>query len=413
MNKKIKILYLYQYFVTDKGKWNVRCYEFAKRLSKAGYEPIIITSNHDRLDIEVPPKKKVLKTNIEDIDIWIINTKYSQSFGRIKRILSFLMFSLKCIFLSFKIKDFDIIYASSPPLTIAIPAIFISCRRKKPLIFEVRDLWPDVPIKLGILKNKLLIKLSLLLEKFAYKVSKHIIVLSPPVKEKIIEKGIDKSKISIIPNGSDITYFRIPREVGEKWRKKHPEFNGKKLLVYAGSFGYANGLDYVVELAKYTANKEPKLFYLLIGEGSEKKKITEFAKEEGLLNKNLFIMDSLQRNYLPEVLSAADIVSSFVIDNPAMYDNSANKFFDGFAAGKPIAINYLGWQANLLKKTGAGIILDPKDIEKAARELIIFINDEERLKQTGLASSKCADIYFSREKLFEKLRNIINMVKGL
>ncbi len=407
----MNIIYLHQHFACNKGVSGVRSYEFSKRFIQEGHKVELISGYYNYIGLNLDLKKHKKKIiNIDGINLHLLPVFYAQKMSYFRRVLSFAKFSFLSTKEAMSCRNPDIIFASSTPLTISIPAMIASKYHKIPFIFEVRDLWPDIPIKLGIIKNKGIIKLLFFLEKLVYRRAQHIIALSPAMKEKIITKGINPDKISIISNSSDINLFRVPKEVGQNWRNSHPEIGNKSLLVYAGAFGYINGLDYVIKLAEYAKNIYPELLFLLIGDGSEKEKIIKLAQERKVLNYNLFIKDPVPREKLPEILSASTVVSSFVLNYPILFDNSANKLFDGFAAGKPIVINYSGWQANLLEETGAGIVLDPINIEKAAQILVNFISNNEKLEISAKASEKCADNLFNRDKLFKELEIIFLQV---
>lgn len=386
----MKIIYLHQYFCTPENSGGTRSFEFAKNLIKLGHEVTIITSYRNYLK-----DKKWFKTEHSGISINWIPLEYSNHTSFFKRLKVYFLFAWKCYF---KIKEIegDVIFATSTPLTIALPAILYSRKKKIPMIFEVRDLWPDVPIAMKIIKNPILIFISRLLELLAYKYSTSIVTLSPEMKKGIIQKKIDTKKIVTIPNSADLDLFNFNEKLELDFRSKRPWLNKKPLLLYTGTFGRVNDLNYAVRLAKALKDRNSEIRILLIGDGFEKEKIIYNAKKSDVYNKNLFIESPLPKKEMPACLSAASITANFVVDIRQNWANSANKFFDGLAAGKPILLNHGGWMEELVLKYECGLCLYGKKIELAAEELDLAILNKVWLKSRGEASKKLAEKFFDR-----------------
>jgi glycosyltransferase involved in cell wall biosynthesis len=274
------------------------------------------------------------------------------------------------------------------------------------MVFEVRDLWPGVPIAVGALKGPL-IPLARWLERFAYRHSSEIIALSPGMKTGIINMGCLSDRVHIIPNSADLNMFSISEREGDAFRKKYHWLQDRPLVVYTGAMGLINGVDYLVRLAAEVYFHDIEIRFLVVGDGSEGHKILDMARQLNVYERNFFIMPSQPKENMPVILSAADIATSLVIDLPELWDNSANKFFDGLAAGTPLAINYLGWQAELLQETGAGIVLNPKIISVAASELIALLRDKNRLNKAGQAARRLAEESFSRDELAKTFEEVL------
>jgi glycosyltransferase involved in cell wall biosynthesis len=306
--------------------------------------------------------------------------------------------------------DGDIVFATSTPLTIALPGIYAKKRNKIPMIFEVRDLWPEVPISLGAIKNKLLISASRWLEGYAYKSSEHIVALSEGMKAGVVKAGYPENKVSVIPNSSDNDLFSVSEEEGLNFRKGHSWLGDRPLIVYTGTHGKVNGVSYFVRLAKATIKKDPDIRFLTVGDGRERKMVADLAKKYGVLNKNFFMMGSVPKTQIPAILSAADIATSLVINNEALWANSANKFFDGLASGTTFAVNHGGWQAEILEQEKAGFVLHPTNIEQAANNLIAKISDKDWLQKTAKNAKRLAKERFDRDKLARELIKVLKNV---
>jgi glycosyltransferase involved in cell wall biosynthesis len=276
------------------------------------------------------------------------------------------------------------------------------------MVFEVRDLWPELPIAVGALRSPLIKGLARLLEWASYHSSSHIIALSPGMAEGVMRRGIPSNKVTIIPNSCDVDLFDVPSKNGLWVRERLGLKEKQPLIVYAGALGLINGVDYLVDIAAVMLRLAPKVNFLLLGKGAEYNKVKEKAERLGVLNNNLWIWPPMPKIKITEVMAAATMATSLFIPLTAMWNNSANKFFDALAAGKPIAINYRGWQADLLQKNGAGVVLPPKNPEIAAQKLIEFISNEDRLERSSKAALRLAHEKFNRDKLYNRIEYVLD-----
>ena len=173
----------------------------------------------------------------------------------------------------------DLVFASSTPLTIALPAVKIKKKLKINMVFEVRDLWPEIPIALGIIKNPILKFFSKKLEKYAYKNSSKIIGLSEGMCNGIIRAGYDKDLVFNVPNGCDVEFFQN-KEQGTFQLKKNFFREGDSLVLYSGTLGLINGVDYLVDIAEKIWPKNNRVKFLVVGDGKMRKKNHHESKEK-------------------------------------------------------------------------------------------------------------------------------------
>jgi glycosyltransferase involved in cell wall biosynthesis len=402
----MKIIYLHQYFNTPAMPGGTRSYEFSKKLIKMGHKIEMITTYREQCKSE-----KWFKTKNNGINIHWLPLNYSNNMNFFNRLRVFFIFAWKAYFKAKKI-DADIIYASSTPLTIAIPAVFVKIKKNIPMVFEVRDLWPDVPIAMKILKNPFLIYAAKLLELWAYKNSNSIVALSPQMKKGIVAKKIDSKKIAIIPNSSDLEKFCLDKNSALNFRNRRKWLKNRPLLLYAGTFGKVNDLSYAVKLAKSLMMQNSEIRILLIGDGAEKKKLVEEAKRNGVYKKNLFIEKQLPKKDMPACLSAASMIANFVVNIRENWANSANKFFDGLAAGKPIFLNHGGWMQNLVSINKCGLCMHGKKMEIVAKELNIALSDKKWLKFSGNASKNLAKNFFDRNIHAKQIEEVLYLTQN-
>lgn len=401
-SRPLTILYLHQYFNSPSMPGSTRSFEMAKRLAEKGHTVHLITSWREK----TKSKSKWRLEKISGINVHWCTVPYSNYMTFFQRIVAFLSFMVKATARAVSIKA-DVIFATSTPLTIAIPAICASQKMGIPMIFEVRDLWPDLPVAVGELKNPLLILLARILERCAYFFSTKIIVLSQGMKDGVVKTGISPNNVIIIPNSSDNKIFRIPPQEGKKFLANHPYLNSGPLIVYTGTIGYIHNVEYIVDVASKMSKIAPEIRFLIIGDGKYRKRVIEKAKKLGVYERNTWILPPIPKEDIPAVLSAAKAVFSTTIDLQALWHNSANKFFDALAAMKPVIINYSGWQACLIRETKAGIVVPPNNTEEAARKIDEFLRDSKKMEEAAIAAGRIADTYFDRDFLFNRFHKTI------
>ncbi|MBW1673988.1 MAG: glycosyltransferase family 4 protein [Deltaproteobacteria bacterium] len=400
----MKIVYLHQYFNTPQMFGSTRSYEMARRLVRAGHEVHIVTSYRDQSNrIE----EKLFHTVESGINVHWIKNRYSNKMSFEERVRSFLRFALYSALEASGLEG-DVVLATSTPLTIALPGVYTSRRNKIPMVFEVRDLWPASPIAIGALKNPFLIIAAKWLERFAYKNASRIVTLAPGMKEAVLATGYSEHCVKVIPNGADLEQFDVPPEIGHKLRKSLGWLQQRPLVVYAGTIGEVNGVDYLAHLAAATKEIDANVRFAILGDGKDETRVKRIAKKVGVLNENFFMVGRVSKNQVPMWLSASNMAISLIIDKKELWINAVtNKFFDALAAGRPIANNHGGWQTEIAIKAGAGLAIDSHDFKAAAEELICALRDSSWIARASAAAKKLAQEHFSRDHLASMLEEVL------
>ncbi|MEH0158140.1 glycosyltransferase family 4 protein [Limibacter armeniacum] len=401
----MRLLYIHQYFTFPTSGGGTRSYDLSTKFLENGIQPIIITSNGQIEGIKFNGKKWAIIER-DGLILHILNSPVDNTSSFITRIIKFIEFTLLASFRVLKING-DFVLATSTPLTVGIPALIKKWLGNTPFIFEVRDVWPEVPIAMGVIKNKYAIYLLEKLEKIIYKNASHVVTLSEDMTKSVKSKGIDNNKITTIPNISEIN--RFSNTTHDPCVLDKPEFKNKKIVLYAGTVGIVNGLDYLVYLASKFRNNLDVVF-VVIGKGNRLQQVIDLAKENNVYEKNLYFLPPVSKNDLPNIYSRIDIASSFVCDIPALWSNSANKFFDTLAAKKPILINHLGWQADEINKEKIGLVLPNKieQINESYDLLYQYLSDKNTLNQSGENAFHIAKNKYSLEIAVDKYLNILN-----
>ncbi|MBP3942185.1 glycosyltransferase family 4 protein [Sphingobacteriaceae bacterium WQ 2009] len=404
----MKIVYLHQYFKQPNENGGTRSYDLSKSFVNNGFEVEVITTTSNNFGFN---GKNWRIEDLDGIKIHYLYLPYDNSFSYLKRIFVFISFLFFSTIKLLSIKT-DLVLATSTPLTIGIPALIKKIIHRSPFIFEVRDVWPEAVVAIGAVKNKVIIKLLLKLEYLLYKYSDSIVPLSRDMKSSIISRYPEFSTKAevVIENISEIDRFNINYQ--NKYLFNALGFNPKRSILYAGTFGKVNNIDYILNLAEKTFEIDPDLIFILVGEGSEKDRLIEKSKALNIFNKNLFFIASVSKSDLPKVYSEVTCGSSFVAPIEELWANSANKFFDSLAAGKPIVINHFGWQSEVIIKENIGFTLNP-DIEKVnILEFVNFVNDSSKIYQMGLNARDIAVKNYSLTIASSKYLSIINRIKN-
>ena len=398
------ILYIHQYFATPKGTTGTRSYEFARRWVRAGHDVVMLTTTAQLCEQDLRDSTGcfVKRTTIDGIDVRAINLPYNQKMGFVKRGFSFIGFVFIASVYVLFIKKVDIIYATSTPLTIGIPAMMLKLFKRKPFVFEVRDQWPEIPVELGIVKNKILIKLLLSLEKRIYKSASAVVALSPGMSAGVREVIGENKLIETVPNSSDTAVFR-PDIDGSDIRKKHG-WENKFVLIHFGAMGKANGLDFLVQAADKLKDSTD-IHFVVIGDGTTRQPLVEKANQLGL--KNIEFLGSITKNVLPKYVAGCDVSTVIFANYPILEHNSANKFFDSLSAGKPILLNYSGWQKEVLEKGNAGYGCRQSDLDGFIDKILYLKNNPDELPVKGANARKIAEEQFSRDKLASKVLSVL------
>jgi glycosyltransferase involved in cell wall biosynthesis len=405
----MRITYIHQYFNTPEMSGGTRSYEMARRLVMRGHNVSMITTSR-----EASEKPHLwYRTVVDGIDVHWLPVPYTNSMSYRERIRAFSAFSWKAAFEATSIPT-DLVFATSTPLTVALPGIYAAKRHGVPFVFEVRDLWPEIPIAVGALRNPVLRYSAQALERWAYKHASAIIALSPGMKAGIVDTGILSEKVTVIPNGCDIDRFGVEDCSGADFLQARPWLKNRPILVYCGTFGRMNALHYLVDLAAALININSPVCLLLIGDGAEKMAVMEKARLNDVLDKNFFVESNVPKSVVPQVLRIASAAVSCFNDIPAMRHNSANKFFDSLAAGRAIVLNYGGWHNDIVTRHRCGLSLHQKDIHEAAREVHEALTDESWVDQAGRSAKRVATEFFDRDVLGKQFIDVLEgAVKGV
>jgi len=381
----MRIFYIHQYFKTPEEGGGIRSYYLAKAMAQSGHHVDLFTGYEGT---------KYKKTFVDGIHVHYLPVRYAQSFGFLGRVRSFLKFVALVIL---KTRDFakpDFCYVSSTPLTTGLIGLYLRWHRQVPYYFEVRDLWPEAPIQLGVLKSAILKKLLYRLEKTIYQQAKAVIALSPGARDYISNR-VPGKEVLMIPNMSDCGFFSKTEK--NPYHKLQYEVSGKFVITYFGAVGKVNRLQHLLDAAR--ACQEQQLHdvaFLVAGEGSELSKIKDTSEKFGL--KNIRFVPFQNKYGLLSVLNVTDAVYVSFMDLPVLQHCSPNKLFDALAAGKLCISTLPGWMQHMLEENHCGFYTNPAVPQDFVKQIAAFVNDAGLLETYQNNARALAEEQFSRQQ---------------
>ncbi len=398
----MKILYFHQHFSTPKGAAGIRSYAMAQSLIKNGHQVTMVCGSfgNGQTGLTKPFVKGMRRGKVESIDIIEFELSYSNSLTFAQRASLFLSFAYKSVKVAMTEK-YDVIFATTTPLTASIPGIAAKWLRRKPFVFEVRDLWPELPKAMGVIKNPIILGLMSSLEWVSYHSADRLIGLSPGIVDGIASRGIDRDKIAIIPNGCDLDIFAVEPE---GWRPSEVA-DTDLMAIFTGTHGLANGLDAVVDAALELSNRAVKdIKIVLVGNGMKKEALQQ--RVTALKLNNIIFHEPVNKDKLAGLMASADIGLQILANIPAFYyGTSPNKFFDYIAASLPVLNNYPGWLADLIIDENCGFTVPPENPKDFADALQKAASNRDKLRTMGVNAHALAKREFDRVKLSQKFND--------
>lgn len=405
----MKILYFHQHFSTPEGTTGIRSYQMAKRLIARGHQVTIVCGTYGagKTGLNHTFSKGYRRGQVDGIEIIEFNLAYSNQDNFISRAWTFAKFAFKAIRLAL-VEPYDILFATSTPLTVAIPGIFARWIRRKPFIFEVRDLWPELPRAMGVIRNPWILRAISLLEWLSYHSAHRLIGLSPGIVKGIVERGISSENVGLIPNACDLNLF----SKGDPWRPEEIKADDF-LAVFSGTHGIANGLDAVLDAASVLkTRRRENIKILLIGEGKLKSALQSRAQKEEL--NNVVFYKPVDKLKLAGLMKASNLGLQILSNVPAFYNGtSPNKFFDYIASGLPVLNNYPGWLAELIRENDCGLVVKPDSPEDFADALEYAASRPLEMKEKGQRALCLAKSNFDRIELADQWVDHLESLWGI
>jgi len=404
----MRILYLSQYFPPEAGATQIRAYEMAMNWVRLGHQVTMIAEVPNHPSGIIPPAyrgKLYQRDKLDGIDVVRVWVKASPVKSFRNRMLFYLTYMLNaCVAGIFLARgDYDLVYASSPPLFVGGAALFLSWVRRIPLLFEVRDLWPESAVALGELSNPRAVAWATRLEEACYHRAHRIVVVTQGILGRLAKRGLEPGKLSLIPNGANVDMFHFS-DKGRESVRHSLQLEDHFIAIYTGIHGIAQGLDTVIEAARILKD-EPRIHILLVGDGPKRVELVELAQKYSL--PNLTMLPEQPREQIVNYLSAADI-ALIPLRNLDLFKGALpSKMFDAWACERPLILSVNGEARQIMEAAEGGVFAPPEDPHALADKLRQLSKQPDLCQEMGKRGRQFTIEHFSRKALAEKLAALL------
>ena len=398
------VLLIHQMFIPPDQAGGTRHYEIATRLVERGDRVSVVAS-----DLDYPTNTRypgcrglVTRQDVDGVHVFRAYTYPSVHRNHIWRGVSFLSYAATSLLAVFQVKKIDLVMGTTPPIFQAFSAWMVAALRRRPFLLEVRDLWPEFAIDIGLLKNTVLIALLRWLEGFLYARARHIVVNSPAYRGYLLEKGISAEKITVIPNGVDPNMFDPSADGCEIRNQFH--LDGKFVVTYAGALGLAQDLGTILRAASRLRDQSD-VHFLFVGDGMERGRLEGQARELGL--SNITFTGSHPKSQMAGFLAASDACVA-TLKNIRMFRTTyPNKVFDYMAAARPTILGIDGVIRQVVEAAGGGIFVSPGDDEALAEAVRTLKDNRPMAEAMGRAAREYVVAHFHRDQQAKQFADLV------
>jgi glycosyltransferase involved in cell wall biosynthesis len=391
----VRVVLIHQAFVSPGEAGGTRHFELAKHAGAAGHQFTIVASDLSYLTGQraTGTGGVISEETIQGVRVLRAFTYPTLHRSFTWRIVSFVSFMCSSLWVGLRAGPVDVVMGTSPPIFQAASAWLLSFLRRKPLLLEIRDLWPDFAIGLGVLSNPLLIWAARGLERFLYRRATHLLVNSPAYRDYLLEEGVKPKNITLIANGVDCQMFD-PTARGERTRREFG-LDGQFVITYAGALGLANDIPTILRAAERLLARTD-IRWLLLGDGKERLRLERMARDMGL--RNVLFVGARPKSEMPDFLAASDVCLATLQNIPMFRTTYPNKVFDYMAAGRPTILAIDGVIRQVIEKSGGGVFVSPGDDGALAEAVLKLRSNPLRVRAMGDASRKFVVQNFDRRE---------------
>lgn len=390
----MKILLIHQAFAALDEPGGTRHHELAHFFARRGHQVVVITSPINYMTGAEQSGEKTERMQIGAGEVVILRAPVYRAFHRsfVHRTLSFISFMFTSLWYALRTKGVSVVWGTSPPIFQVITAWLVAKLKRKPLLFEVRDLWPAFAVQVGVLKNPALIAASEWLERFLLRQADRVVVNSPGFLDHVRERGA--KRVEVVPNGSDLDLF-VAIDEGNDFRREHG-LEGKFVVLYAGAHGLSNDLDQVLAAAE-ELRAMPEIVFVFVGDGKEKPRLQQQAARKGLTN--VLFLPPVAKTEMAKVLSGADVCLAILKPIPLYGTVFPNKVFDYMAAGKAVLLAIGGVIRQVVEDNQAGVAVPPGDPHALAEAVRFLAHNPALVAEMGENGRRAIANQYNRKKL--------------
>jgi glycosyltransferase involved in cell wall biosynthesis len=406
----VHTLLIHQAFTTPSDAGGTRHYELAQCLIANGDRFSVVASDFGYLSAKriagsVAGREEI----IDGIHVLRVATSRSAHRGLAGQLLSFLTFAVSSLVAGLRVRSVDVVLATTPPIFQAVSAWLIAAIRRRPLILEIRDLWPEFIIDMGKLKNPVVISAARRLERFLYRRADSFIVNSPAYVGYLESRGVARTRIALVPNGVNPDMFADDDAVAASAGAIRARFGlaGKFVAMYAGAMGPANDLEVLLAAAADLRDDE-RIHIVLVGDGKLRHQLEASARTQSL--SNVTFAGPQSKGEMCAFLHAADACVA-TLQNISMFRMTyPNKVFDYLASGRPVVLAIDGVIRDVVERAQGGLFVQPGDSRALANAIRQLANDPNRGRLMGRCGQEYVRRHFNRNDHGQLFRAVLRRV---
>jgi glycosyltransferase involved in cell wall biosynthesis len=329
---------------------------------------------------------------------------YDNRMGPARRALSFAQYAAWAVREGMRIDKPDVVWGISTPLTAAWAAARVAARRQVPWVFEVQDLWPSFPVAMGVVPTGLARRQLFKLEKRLYTSASHIVPLSPDMTSYVTGLGIAPDKITTVLNGTDLDLAARATPAAVAALRAEQQLEGKRVVLYAGTFGRANDIPTLVAAAEAMAAAAPDVVWLFLGHGFHAPLVAAAAAR---WPRRIRLVGGQPRHSVFSWFALAEVSVVSFLGLPVLDANSPAKLYDSLAVGTPVVVTNQGWTKTLVEEKGCGWYVPAGDPAALAMQLREVLAQPEKLAAAGQRGKELASQEFDRQQLAMQMQRIL------
>lgn len=405
------ILFLSHYFPPEVNAPASRTFEHCRQWIRQGHEVTVITCapHHPMGKIYPGYRNRLVQTEVQEgIRVVRVLTYITANEGFLKRTFNYVFYAFMAILVSPWLRKADVVVSTSPQFFNGLAGYLVSRIKRAPWLLEIRDLWPESIVAVGALKNPRLIAWLEALERFAYRKASHVVVVTHAFKKHVCQTGIPEDRVTVIPNGVDLALF-VRSDVDEAY-KAELGVSGKFVAAYVGTHGMAHGLDTLLDAAELLSARDD-IVILTAGDGAERRRLMEECSRRKL--QNVKMLGQLPKSEMPRLWSITDVSLVILKRLDLFLTVIPSKLFESMAMGKPIILGVRGESADLVERSGAGLLIEPENAEELAAGIARLADDQALGVQLRDSGRSFVAEHYDRKKLAEQFVELFYGILGL
>src|ERR1700688_301906 len=409
----MKILYVSQYFPPEMGAPAARAVEVSRHWAAAGHQVTVLTGFPNHRTGKVPAeyrdkfRRLVVREQIDGVNVvrtWLLPFPNRRAH---ERMLNYSSFCASAATTGLFLSRPDVVIASSPQLLVGLSGWWLARWKRVPFVFEVRDLWPESLAAVGMSDGNSLLHRSLAkIAGFLYRRSDRVVVVTPAFEEFLVQRwAVPREKISVIENGVETELFAPEARTD---RRRELGLEGKFVVSYIGTMGMAHGLETIVAAALQLRDANPRIVFLMLGEGAEKRRILELARERGL--HNIRFVDQQPREKIPSYICASDACLVLLKKTDLFKTVIPTKMLEFMSCARPVILGVDGQARAILEEARGGLAIEPGNSEALVKAVRYFAANRDLAIQMGRNGREHIVRKFSRRHSAEKYVRILEQM---